>query len=315
MIQSPQKKAMGRAHSKLILVGEHAVVYGKPAIALPFSALEVKSTVLSSHDEITISSDYYRGTLLEIPDKLQGIRACILATLKSLKLEPKGLHIDICSTIPIGRGLGSSASIAIAIVRSLYAFAGRVVSQQELMKLVHIAETFAHGRPSGIDMVCASSDTPIWFQMEKEVEPIQVGAPLCLIVADTGRIGDTHAAVKGVRDQYEQNQRQTERAINRLADITVDTRIALSNGEISQIGKLLNLAHEELIGLGVSDPGLNHLVDTARIEGSLGAKLTGGGRGGCMLALARDERHAKQLANALSKAGAFATWPFTLNVK
>ena len=315
MIKSPQKKAVGKSHSKLILVGEHAVVYGKPAIALPFSLLEVKSIVVPSHDEITIASDYYQGRLIDLPTKLQGLGVCIEATLKTLQLPLKGVHIEICSTIPIGRGLGSSAAIAIALVRSLFSFAGRVVSQEELMRLVHIAETYAHGRPSGIDMACASSDSPIWFQKEKPVEPIQIRKPLFFVVADTGRIGDTHAAVEGVREKYETNRVQTEQAINQLEEITRETREALSKGDLDLLGKLLDLAQGELVELGVSDVGLNHLVNTARIKGALGAKLTGGGRGGCMLALARDEKHAKILADALMKAGAYATWPFILDEK
>jgi mevalonate kinase len=312
MIHSTQKIAIGRAHGKLILVGEHSVVYGMPAIALPFPMVEVISTVKKIPESVMISCDYYNGPLSTIPEKMAGITACIYETLKNLKKPAEGIMIQLNSTIPLGRGLGSSAAVAVAIVKSLYSFFGQTIEQKQLMSLVHIAETHAHGNPSGVDMYTAASDVPIWFQKEKKIDAIQIGSPLHLVVADSGRVGDTHAAVTSVRENYQLQKANTEDSLNRLKKITYEARAAISEGNTKLLGSLLNLAQDELILLGVSDEGLNQLVNAARALGAMGSKLTGGGRGGCVLALAENPVHAKQLADHLMKSGASKTWNFTL---
>ena len=315
MIQLPQKIAVGSAHGKLILVGEHAVVYDRPAIAIPFPLIEVKATIEEISETIMIESEFYHGPIHQVPEKLQGIAVCILETLTALNKPRTGLLIRLRSTIPLGRGLGSSASIAIALVRSLYTFYGEEVRQTELMALVHLAEIHAHGNPSGIDMAAASSQFPIWFQKGKKPKPLQIGAPLYLVVADSGRIGDTHAAVTSVRERYLSKPARIQASLDRIGWIANDARAALSSGNMEFLGKLLNFAQDELIELGVSDPGINKLVDAARKAGALGAKLTGGGRGGCVLAIAASQAHSKALANAFLKVGARQTWHFSLEGK
>lgn len=178
------------------------------------------------------------------------------------------------------------------------------------MALVHIAETHAHGNPSGIDMAAASSDLPIWFQKEEKPTSLQIGAPFYLVVADTGRIGDTRMAVESIRGKYQTNPVATQQVIDLLGEITYTAKDALLNGELELLGNALNAAQNELIKLGVSDEGIDNLVRVAREAGALGAKLTGGGRGGCIIALAKDERHANKLVQALSTAGAYQTWKY-----
>lgn len=340
MIECSQKVAVGRAHSKLILVGEHAVVYGKPAIALPFPKIEVNSTVEAGPDTVMIDCRYYVGPLTGARQKLRGIALCIKETLKILNVRPKGLRIHIHSTIPIGRGLGSSAAIAIAIVRSLFAYYGQILSKQQLMALVHLAETYAHGNPSGIDMEAAYSDRPIWFQKdsgalgpsrdpeipinpeESEVSkatggvprvlPLQIGLPTHLVIADSGRISDTRAAVAGIKEKYQLERKTTQQALDRLGEITHLAKVALANGNATLLGNTLNWAQDELILLGVSEPSIDRLVETARNAGALGAKLTGGGRGGCIIALAQSSGQAKVISDALTREGAHQTWYFTL---
>lgn len=315
MIQLPQKVAVGSAHGKLILVGEHAVVYDRPAIAIPFPIIEVKATIEEISGSIMIESEFFHGPIHRMPEKLQGIAVCILETLTALNKPRTGLLIRLKSTIPLGRGLGSSAAIAIALVRSLYTFYGKEVRQTELMALVHLAEIHAHGNPSGIDMAAASSEFPIWFQKGKNPKPLQIGAPLHLVVADSGRIGDTHAAVTSVRQQYILKPTRIQGSLDRLGWLTNDARAALSIGNMEFLGKLLNFAQDELIELGVSDTGINRLVDVARKAGALGAKLTGGGKGGCVLAIASSQAHSKVLSNAFLKVGAHQTWYFSLEGK
>lgn len=310
MIISAPKVAVGYSHSKLILVGEHAVVYGKPAIAIPFP-LKVKSTIEEKSGEITIACNHYVGPINRMPVKMQGITDCIKATLIDLNKPINGLLIRLYSSIPLGRGLGSSAAIAIAIVKSLFSFYGRKISQKDLMELVKIAEVYAHGNPSGIDMAAASSEFPILFKSDNEVIPLKVGSPIHIVVADSGRIGDTHTAVKKVRDKFLLEPEKMQRSLERIERISVEANGALEDGDSYLLGRLLSLNHAELITLGVSDDGLNRLVEAAQSAGGLGAKLTGGGLGGCVIALASNPDHAKVIADVLMKAGANKTWYFS----
>jgi mevalonate kinase len=304
------KTAVSHAHSKLILVGEHAVVYGKPAIAIPFP-LKAWSRVENSHGPIMFESAMYTGHIDNIPVKMKGIAACIKETLHYLNQPFEGLLLRIDSAIPLGRGLGSSAAIATAIVRSLFSIYGQKLSQKELFYLVQIAETYAHGNPSGIDMAGVSSQYPIWFQKGEDILPIKSVQPLYMVVADTGRTGDTHTAVSNVRKKYVLEPEKIQKSLDEIEKIAEAAKDSLLKGDMYLLGKLLNSNQQELMTLGVSDGGLNALIDIARNAGALGAKLTGGGLGGCMIALAPSLEKAKVIADKLMKSGADKSWYFS----
>jgi len=304
------RTSTGLSHSKIILVGEHAVVYGMPAIAVPFP-LTAQSTIEEETGGITIKSALYTGPIDKLPVKLRGLGVCIEETLRYLEKPANGLSVKIDSQIPLGRGLGSSASIATAIVRSLFSFFERAITIKELLTLVKVAELFAHGSPSGIDMAAVSSKLPIWFQIGSEAKPIQAGRPLHIVVADSGRIGDTKTAVKNVRDNYLSKPLKIQKAIEQVGIIAAQAQSALVNGDLFMLGSLLDQNHTELMKLGVCDDGLNRLVAKARDFGALGAKLTGGGQGGCIIALANSLDHARMIASKLKEAGAYKTWYFT----
>lgn len=304
------KIAVGEAHSKLILVGEHAVVYGKPAVAIPFP-LKVRALAQKAEGLISIESDVYTGSIDNLPIKLQGISSCINETLHYLRQPLMDLHISIDSAIPIGRGLGSSAAIAVAIVRSLFNFYEQELVQDILFSLVDIAETYAHGKPSGIDMTAVSNQCPIWFQKGKETINLINKGNLYIVVADTGRIGDTRRAVENVRAKYDIEPKKVQRSLDEIEKIATEAKEALAAGDMYILGALLNRNQWELVDLGVSDEGLNKLVQTAKNKGALGAKLTGGGLGGCLIALAENMEHAKSVAKELIRAGAAKSWYFS----
>lgn len=308
----PRKTAVGTAHSKLILIGEHSAVYGKPAIALPFPAIEARATIeeVKNNDTILFESSYYSGPYQEIPKNMEGIAVCINETFTYLMQNPEGLRIRLESTIPIGRGLGSSAAIAISIVRGLFLYFGQALNNEKLEELVHISEKYAHGNPSGIDAAASSNDYPIWFQQGSPITSLEIGGPFYLVVADTGRIGNTRGAVESIKEMYALDPIKTEQSLNSLEENTFKAKTALISGEIHVLGKTLDVAQRELTLLGVSDPGINLLVSAAKQKGALGAKLTGGGRGGCILALAKNHQHVKELEEALLAAGAYQTWNF-----
>lgn len=309
------RKAEGKAHGKVILIGEHSVVYDKPAIAIPFSVVNVVATVEKgtsykndNKNTICITSRYFNGELHNSPDELSGIKASVDETLQLLNVSNTNLAIHIDSTIPSGRGLGSSAAVAHAVVKGIFNYFDAPLRHDVQMHLVQIAETHAHGNPSGIDMEATSNDLPIWFQKGKETIPLKISRPLHIIIADTGQFGDTRTAVESIRYMYRNNPSNARKSIDLLGQYTYDCGLALTSGNIEQVGHCLNLAQLELANLGVSDEKLDHLIQVARENGALGAKLTGGGRGGCILALAQNEQHANTLSMALKEAGAFQTW-------
>lgn len=312
---TPVKSAIGIANSKLILVGEHAVVHGQPAIAIPFPLVGVESIVENVIGSVKIDSSFYHGPIDSAPPSIMGIVNCIRETLDYLSIPCKDLLIRIKSSIPPGKGLGSSASVAIAVIKSLFTYADREYYEEELLGLANIAETYAHGAPSGIDPLTITSECPVWYKKEQPFDFIEPKSDFYFIVADSGRMADTRSAIESVANLLKSAPRRIQAKLDRIGEITYQVRDALEKASKYVLGQLLNEAQKELEALGVSDAGLNRLIYFALQEGALGAKLTGGGNGGCIIALARNEMHSKQLTEKLLRFGAQAVWPFVLSKK
>ncbi|SEN87836.1 mevalonate kinase [Amphibacillus marinus] len=308
MIRGIERRAIGRAHSKLILMGEHAVVYGEPAIAVPFDAVHIEAEIQHLEGPVLFISDFFQGELEKMPKRMQGFVACIKAVCETLNQPIAHFRVQLKSTIPIGRGLGSSAAIAVALVKGLYSYFQKPLNRLQLQDFVDLAETFAHGNPSGIDREAITANHPIWFERQKPVETIRIEKTLHIVVADTGRVGDTHAAVSSVKALYSSNQDQTKATIEQLGQLTHQSRFALTSGRYDRLGLMLDQAHTLLQRLGVSDPGLDHYVQVSKEAGALGAKLTGSGRGGCMIALAPSLEKALKIERELEAIGAENTW-------
>lgn len=306
------KKATGFAQSKLILIGEHSVVYGQPAIALPFPLIGVECSVEYQPGNIYLKSDLYEGPIDEAPQLLLGIVSTIKHTLNELKLPYKNLLIEVKSTIPPGKGLGSSAAVATALVKSLFAYAQIKCTEAQILQFANISEKYAHGSPSGIDSLTVNSEKPVWYQRETPIDYIETKGEFHFVVADSGRGADTKTAVGTVRELMKSAPKKIEKTMNHLGDITHQVRESLENSSKQMLGYLLNEAQKELVTLGVSDFGLNKLIKLALDEGALGAKLTGAGNGGCIIALAKNELHSKQLTEKLLQSGVESVWPFTL---
>lgn len=310
-----EKIATGVAHSKLILVGEHAVVHGQPAIAIPFPLIGVESAIQHVIGGVYLESALYKGLLDNAPLPLGGIVTTVQKTMALLNLPYRDTLIRIKSSIPPGKGLGSSASVAIAIVKSLFNYADEKLSQKQLLDLANISEKYAHGAPSGIDSLTITSPHPIWYQKDDPVDYIKMNGEFYFVVADTGQMADTKTSVETVKKLLKLAPQKMYEKIEHIGDITNQVRAALEQSSKHLLGQLLNEAQAELEAIGVSDSKLNHLIKHALKEGALGAKLTGGGNGGCILALADNELHAKQLGEKLKKVGAVAVWPFVLKEK
>ncbi len=304
---------VGEAKSKIILAGEHAVVYGIPAIAIPFP-LNVRVRVRQQKKRgIYLKSELYDGDMEAVPSWLWGIRDMMRSIIERLGLSSTNLYIQMDSKIPIGRGLGSSAAIAIALVRGLYAYAGEALEDSVLYQFVDMAESYAHGNASGIDMVTQSSYHPIFFQKNLPPKPFMMPQPLYFCVADTGKRGETKEAVAEVARNYQKNPMQIGRILERIAQCVKNCQEAIKQGDRIALGQHMYTNHNLLCQLQVSDLALNHLVEEAMAYEALGAKMTGGGLGGCMIALCMDEAHSVEVGQRLIEKGATRAWYFVTN--
>lgn len=301
----------GRAHGKAILLGEHSVVYGAPAIAVPVEDLPTVATLHPAAGR-RIVSRLYQGTLRDSPEMLAPVAAAWDAAAAHVGTTTADTALHLHSELPIARGLGSSAAVAAAVVRAVVdaAGAGPLDAERE-HALIQEAERAAHGTPSGIDARTVVADGPIRFE-RGEIAPLPVAAPFTLVVADTGLPGHTAAAVASVRALREREPRTTGAALDRLAGLAEGAAEDLATGDRPSLGGRLDAAHQVLRDLGVSSAELDVLVIAAQEAGALGAKLTGGGQGGCLLALAPSAPDAQELARALTEAGAAQVWTTTI---
>ncbi|MFT4232775.1 MAG: mevalonate kinase [Leucobacter sp.] len=304
---------VGTAHAKAILFGEHAVVYGAPAIAVPLHQLEVETMIRSTPGaELRIESELFAGTASSAPDRLRPVVTAVRAALRGVGAEGEQVQLRVRSAIPHGRGLGSSAAVAAAIARAAADLVGVELGADEFHEIVQRAERVAHGNPSGIDARAVAAEGPIRFHGGR-VSTTGVGAPLTFVLADSGVPGSTAAAVGGVRERRAADPAPMDRMISQLADIAEGSVLDLELGDRAALGARMLEAHELLGRIGVSTVQLDSLVDAARAAGAHGAKLTGGGLGGCVLALADSEDQAEHIALALRAAGAPRTWTTTVD--
>lgn len=211
----------------------------------------------------------------------------------------------------MGRVLGSSAAVATAIVRGIFFYFNRTLTQEELCSLVEISDSHAHGKPSVIDMMAVASNSPIYFKRQEGACSFTALKPLYLVVADSGKIGDTRRAVEKVKKNHLADSESIDAVVNRIGEITEKARETISGGELRNLGSLLHKNHEELKLLGVSNETIDRMVDTAMRAGAIGAKLTGGGMGGCMITLANTMADGEYISKELLKVGASKAWYFS----
>lgn len=306
-----QPLSEGTAHAKAILFGEHAVVYGAPAIAVPIHELAAEARVESASEGLRIESELYSGDASAAPAHLLPVVTAIRAALRYSGKSDAPIRVQILSAIPHSRGLGSSAAVAAAVARGVTNWAGVQLTTAGLFDIVQEAERVAHGNPSGLDARAVSSNGAIRFDFGA-VSAVKIGAPLSFVLADSGVAGSTAEAVGAVRTRREADPEGMESLFTHLADIAEEAVDVLASGNRVKIGERMSEAHEVLHQIGVSSDVLDSLVEAAMRGGALGAKLTGGGLGGCIIALAHSDAHAEQLGSILREAGATRTWTATV---
>lgn len=274
------------SHGKIILMGEHAVVYGYGAIALPLFSHAVSSTIEKS-DADFLDCALYQGKLSHAPIQLNNVSA-VIAEVKNRLQIAEFLKITIKSQIPSGRGMGSSAAVVSSIIKAMYHYKSIFLTQEQLLEIVHIGETIAHGNPSGLDGVVVNSKVPVLFKRGKGIVPIQSRLHGYLVIRDTGVVASTKQAVADIA-QLIKSDGEYRDALDQLGKLSERSIRMIEEGNMSELGRLMTLAQRLLKLLTVSHPLIDSLVEEALAVGALGAKLTGGGRGGCVIALCQDE--------------------------
>ena len=306
------KTVQATAPGKLILFGEHAVVYGRPAIAVPVADVRACATLQPNHSDggfRIVASDLARDYPLAEAAPDDPLAAIIQATLHRLGQVPPNLTLTLASTIPLGRGLGSGAAISTAIVRALSQYFDRLFAPPEVSALVYEVEKLYHGTPSGIDNTVVAFEQPVHFIKHRPIQRMQVGQSFTLVVGDTGIVSPTHEAVGDLRRRWQVDPPRYEGYFDEIGAIASQARVAIEHERIGikSIGKLMDENQELLETIGVSSPELEQLIGAARRAGAFGAKLSGAGWGGNMIALVSPQTGAvDRVVQALTGAGAKA---------
>ena len=293
---------MSSASAKIILFGEHAVVYNQPAIAIPVSSLRAYAEVEAENTPFQIIARDLDDEIITFEGD-NPLAQIVRSTLYVLNQDIPDIRLSVRSNIPIASGLGSGAAISTAIVRELADYFAITLSAETINDLVYEVEKIHHGTPSGIDNTVIVYEQAMYFWRKNLIEPIHSGADFRILIADTGKKSLTKHAVADVHKLYESSPKTTYSTIDFIGHITEKAKSAINDGDERVLGFLMRENHMLLQQLTVSSPELDNLVETAIKNGALGAKLSGGGRGGNMIALVNEET-AEKVAEALKSAGA-----------
>jgi mevalonate kinase len=221
-----------------------------------------------------------------------------------LRVSPfPNLHIKISSTIPVASGMGSGAAVTIALTRALSSHLRHAMKDEDVNAFTYDIERLHHGTPSGIDNTVITYAKPVYFVKAQPIETFKVGQPFTFVIADTGTPAPTNESVGDVRRLWLSDTPRWEAVFDRIGEISFAARCAIEVGMYEWLGELMNQNHVLLQELTVSSPELDKFVVAAREAGAFGAKLSGGGRGGNMIALVKSEV-ADTVALALREAGA-----------
>jgi mevalonate kinase len=253
---------------------------------------------------VIVARDVGRSITLAQAGEGEPLAVVARATLTHLGLQTEpDWQIELTSEIPIASGMGSSAALSAALAHGLFAQAGVAPDPATISALVYAGELIYHGAPSGIDNTVVAYGAPVWFVKGRPPEVFAPARPFRLAIGDSGAPGLTRETVAGVRARREAEPARYEGYFDAIEAVAQAARAAIEAGKPEQLGPLFDRNHALLVELGVSTPGLDRLVETARSAGALGAKLSGGGGGGNMIALV-DDQSAEPVRAALLAAGA-----------
>ncbi|MCX4784539.1 mevalonate kinase [Streptomyces sp. NBC_01264] len=299
-------KSMQYVPGKAILLGEHAVLHGQPAIA---ASLPIGMTLTASSTTHSARRPRCRDPKLR--------QAVQLATA-FFHMDERNISIRIRSALPAGAGLGSSAALSVALVRAIANLHAAELSQTDLLRMATEIECVFHGRSSGLDVCTVLHTGLIWYQPTTipAMHPLAIPREFALVIGLTTERRSTSTSTTTIEAETARNAPLVERSMTELGTLATLARTAITGGDIAALGQLMNAAHSHLHSLGLATPSTNSAINTARAAGAIGAKLTGAGGGGAFIALAPEPARAPQIEAALNSAGVstFTTYlpPLTL---
>jgi mevalonate kinase len=305
------------APGKVILTGEHAVVYGQPAIAAPVQEVRARAAIEADPTDPTgkikiVASDIGLDTSLDAIPADHPVSTVFREVQQELGIDHlPAMTLTISSTIPIAAGLGSGAAISVAVCRALSTFLGSPMSEEAVSRIAFETDRFYHGTPSGIDNTVISYGRMIYFRRGIETELLANAEEFTLVIADSGEKSLTGKVVHSLRIRIDIDSQRYGPILEKIGAVSQAARKAIEQGDPIRLGSLLNDNHFLLQQLGVSSANLDLLVRIAREAGALGAKLSGAGCGGNMLALVKPA-DVEGVVAALLSAGAVNTITTTI---
>ena len=310
-IVQPDVAERQAACGKIILLGEHAVVYGRPAIALPIP-LAVEAAIRKGGDGINVVIPRW-GVEQKVRVTNPGFTGIIAQMLEQLGLDNENMTIEVFPHIPRAMGLGGSSALAVAIIRAIDHAYKLGLHDGRINELAFECEKAAHGTPSGVDNTVATYGSPLYYQRRDEqplFSTVKLGQPLELVIGMTGKESLTADTVARVRASWQQYPERYETIFDQIGHLTLSASDAVKSGQLNELGELMNLCHGYLNALQLSTPELEEMIHVARQNGAVGAKLTGGGGGGSMIALCPDS---SAPVKAAIEAAGFRTLAITLD--
>lgn len=286
-------RGFGRGHGKTVLLGEHAVVYGMPAIAAGISLGVSATAEPSERSSIRVAelrAESGDGTELSLA--LERVHAALGAA-------PHRLEVDV--ELPLGSGLGGSAAIGVAVTRALLEATGELETASRVLAGAAAWEQVFHGNASGVDAAAAYGGGCIWFTKANGPEPLVVAVPLKLVICLAGPPASTKQMVDDVRRLGERRPDLLAKSLSGIESLVKNARLCIEAGDLRGLGQLMNYNQMLLSGLFLSTAEIERACAVARDAGALGAKLTGAGGGGAVVALC--EADAAPIERALREAG------------
>ncbi|WEV58849.1 mevalonate kinase [Bifidobacterium sp. ESL0728] len=276
------------------------------------SKLALSQSVSSQAPVGTLKALNYEGSLSDAGSRFGGLERAVKVATEFAGYPGLAFDVVTDSSFPAGRGMGSSAASAGAVIRAILDACDVKTSEQQILKLTNEAEVITHGNPSGLDAATTCSRDLVAFE-SGDIEKMRVDMPAYLVIADSGIAGSTREAVGNVHKEDEQDHAHVKSIMDELGELARASETDLELGTVCMLGERMNRAHGLLNELNVSHPLVNHLVEAARVAGATGAKMTGGGLGGCLIALAADEQIAKNVKRTLLREGAREVWIHSLS--
>ena len=296
----------GIGFGKAILFNEHFVVYGIPSIVSAIGNYTVAKITSSQHVGYELNDN--RGATLGYKEgKLEQQKISIRNIINKMNLDfqKEGVEIELCGNLFAASGIGASAASCVAIARAFSDYYNLKLSDEEINNIAYEGEKGYHGTPSGVDNSASTFGGLIWFEKSdnKVIEKIEIPNPIQIVMGNTGKVANTELAVNGVRERRNNNPQKYGEIFNRAENIAYLAKRAFQEEDYIELGKLMNENHKLLQQIEVSTRKLDFLVNIAREHGAYGAKLTGGGLGGNMIALTPGKNLQEEVATAFEKEG------------